>query len=105
MPEVARKDGVELVFSPDGSGSECESPTLQRSFQGSGDVFANSIGVVRLGDAMIPHSGPGCGTHAPTLSQGSPNVFANNRQLGRRGDVYGGNHILLTGSPNVFANS
>lgn len=105
MPPVARKDGVEIVYSPDGSGSECESPTVQRSYIGSDDVFANSIGVVRLGDAMLPHSGPGCGTHAPPLTNGSPNVFANNRPVGRLGDRYGGNHILVTGSPNVFANS
>lgn len=105
MPEVARKDLTETVFSPDGTGNDCKSPTTQRSFMGSSNVFANSIGVVRLGDEMVPHNGPGCGTHAPPLSRGSPNVFANNRAIGRKGDPYGRDHILLTGSPTVFANS
>lgn len=105
MPEVARKDRTEIVFSPDGSGNYCESPTTQTSLIGSDDVFANSIGVVRVGDPMNVHPGPGCGGHAPPLSEGSPNVYANNRPVGRRGDPYGGDHILMTGSPNVFANS
>lgn len=105
MPEVARKDRTEQVFSPDGSGNYCESPTIQASEVGSDDVFANNIGVVRIGDPMVEHPGPGCAGHAPPLSVASPNVFANNRAVGRKGDLYGGDHILLTGSPNVFANS
>jgi len=102
MPEVARKDSVDSVASPDGSGSGCGSPTTQSTDIGSGDVFCNGIGVVREGDAMISHPGPGCPPHAPTLSTYSSTVFINGKGCGRLGDEYSA-HIITSGSGNVFA--
>lgn len=111
MPKVARKDGKDKVKSPDGGGvsdankPECKIPSTQVSDKGSSNVFVNNIGVVRLGDAMKQHQGPDCAPHAPTLSKGSPTVFANNKAIGRKDDPYGGDHPLSTGSDNVFADS
>lgn len=103
MPEVARKDEKDTVDSPDGDGEFCKYPTIQATKAGSDNVFVNSIGVVRLGDAMTSHTSPGCEKHAPPLTSGSATVFANGRNLGRNGDAYGGDHIITSGSPNVFA--
>jgi len=118
MPAVARKAETDIVNSPDGAGRGCNSATTQATKIGSGDVFANSIGVVRAADAMKTHAGPGCPDHTPTLSTYSPNVYANFLNIGRKDDVYkiGGTgpdspglgditHPIMTGSPNVFANS
>lgn len=113
MPPVARKDGVDLVQSPDGGGvsdsqrPECKIPSIQRTNQGSSTVFADGIGVVREGDQMIQHQGPNCDPHAPVLTTYSPNVYADGLRVGRLGDHYNSensDHVLVTGSPNVWAN-
>lgn len=104
MPAVARDNEDDTVASPDGSGYQCGSPTIQATEVGSSNVFINGFGAVREGDPMKEHPGPGCSPHAPTLSSSSPNVFVNGKGLGRLGDAYGGNHIITSGSSNVFAN-
>lgn len=101
--QAARKDSVDSVFSPDGTGKNCNFPTTQSTSKGSSDVFINGIGAVRQGDAMKVHAGPGCPPHAPPLTSCSSTVFVNGKGIGRIGDVYGGNHPILTGSSNVFA--
>ncbi len=127
MPNVARKDGVDTV----NTGHGCDSTTVTGT--GSGNVFANSIGVVRRGDLDAGHTYPVvyyvfvpdpepppdpppdyiggtyvevivCEGHSQALSTYSPNVFANNLNIGRLGDTYSG-ETLTSGSPNVFANS
>lgn len=104
MPEVARKDSTDLVFSPDGSGVCCSAPAVHSTDKGSSDVKVNGIGVVRIGDPMIPHQYPGpcCATHAPALSTASSTVRVNGRFLARKGDAYAG-HVIITGSGNVNA--
>jgi len=121
MPNVARKDGVDTVST----GHGCDSQTVTNT--GSGNVFANSIGVVRKGDLDAGHNYPVvyyvfvpgnpedpedlgsyvpvvvCEGHTQALSTYSPNVFANNLNIGRLGDTYSG-ETLTSGSPNVFAN-
>ena len=52
MPKCARKDQVDSVASPDGSGICCPAPSTQATQVGSSNVFVNNIGAVRLGDAM-----------------------------------------------------
>lgn len=130
MPGVAWKDGSSTVECTDGEqGTVCRrSPapdntpiawnwdvdTTQSSNAGSGDVFANNIGVVRRDDVMIshPHGDPCTASainHAPPLDTYSPNVFANNKEIGRIGDHYDGDgtsqtHEITTGSTDVFAN-
>jgi|SaaInlV_150m_DNA_2_1039686.scaffolds.fasta_scaffold36134_2 uncharacterized Zn-binding protein involved in type VI secretion len=106
MPAAVRKDGVDATSDPDGSGFCCGSPSSHSTNAGSGNVFTNSIGNVRQGDAMITHTyaGPCCTPHAPTCSTHSPNVFINSKGAMRKGDAFGGDHITVTGSNNVFIN-
>jgi len=123
MPAVAQKDGVSLVAATDGAqGTLCgtrpnrwnwDTPTTQSSDVGSNDVFAETIGVVREDDTMISHpDGNPCTTspiyHAPALSTFSPNVFVNNKRVGRIGDKYNSDghfdHTIITGAATVFAN-
>jgi uncharacterized Zn-binding protein involved in type VI secretion len=70
---------------------------------GSGDVLANGIGVVRVGDVDTVHrfGGRNCSAqHQVALSAGSGTVFVNGKAIGRVGD---GSETLSSGSPNVFA--
>lgn len=79
----------------------CDASTVME--QGSGDVFVNSIGVVRKGDVNQTHAfgGRGCSSkHQIALSDGSPTVFVNGKPIGRVGD---GSEALASGSPNVFS--
>ncbi len=70
---------------------------------GSGNVFANSIGISRQGDANTGHKLPGvpCPSHAAPISSGSSTVFVNGKQCGRIGDPTCTS--VAGGSPNVFA--
>jgi len=95
MPAVSRiGDSVATNHGCDGSTTMAE---------GSGNVFANTIGVVRQGDNDTVHAygGRNCSArHQIPLSSGSPTVFVNGRPLGRVGD---GSETLSSGSPNVSA--
>ena len=105
MPAVARKDGVDQVNTVHNAiGSECkDAPTITATNAGSGDVFAENIGVVRLGDAVQAHTFPGCSTHQPGLVVGSGTVFVNNQACGRLGDTYGCGAEIISGAGTVFA--
>lgn len=103
MPAVARKSGVDQVYSPHGSGRNCASPTIQATNAGSSRVFIQGIGVVRRGDIMTEHPAPGCAPHAPALDLGSSRVFSEGLGVGRIGDTYGGEHPITTGSSRVFS--
>jgi hypothetical protein len=121
MPAIAQKSGSSSVSCTDGArGSPCaknrwlwNTPTTQVSDAGSGDVFAENIGVVRDGDIMISHpdGNPCTGgpiPHAPALSTFSPNVFVNNKAVGRIGDKYDSDghhsHTISATQGTVFAN-
>jgi len=129
MPGLAYKDGKSSVACTDGvRGKVCrragdppvpvawnwDANTTQSSNAGSGNVFVNNIGVVRKDDVMKshPHGDPctaGPVNHSPPLDTYSPNVYANNKQIGRIGDHYDGDgtsqtHEITSGSSNVFAN-
>ena len=68
----------------------------------STNVFANGIGIHRMGDAWTYHT---CGknTHAGVLAAGSRTVFVNGLPVGRIGDPVSCGSSILTGSANVFA--
>ena len=104
MPAVARRDEIDTVASPDGSGPCCSASSTQFTEEGSTNVFVNSIGAVRLGDTMIVHlyPGPCCAPHNPPLTSSSTTVFVNSKGVGRVGDDYQA-HIISSGSSNVFA--
>ena len=71
---------------------------------GSGNVFANGIGVSRQGDNTT-HLLPGvpCPPHAAPIAAGSSTVFVNGKGCGRVGDGISGCTSVAAGSPNVFA--
>jgi len=99
MPAVSRKDGTDTISTNHG----CDTTTVTDT--GSGNVFANNIGVVRKNDLTIVHqvpSGIACVPHQVPLTTYSGTVFANNLNIGRIGDSYTG-EILVSGSANVFA--
>ena len=105
MPEVARKDGTDSVNTVHNSiGKKCAvAPKVIATDAGSGDVFAEGVGVVRVGDIVEKHDIPNCIPHAPPLAVGSSTVFANGKPIGRKGDTYGGGEKILTGAGTVIA--
>ena len=114
MPLVARKDGAEAVNTvhvsvgdadPD-DGIACDAaPQVIATEQGSDDVFVESIGVVRKGDNEQAHTFPGCATHQTGLATHSPNVYANDKEIGRKDDTYTcGAKIITVSQTTVFAN-
>jgi uncharacterized Zn-binding protein involved in type VI secretion len=78
------------------------------SKEASEDVFANGIGIVRLGDEYEPHGRPG-GRHASAsdykhvAEAGSETVKINNKPAVRIGDaVDRDGDAVAAGSANVF---
>ena len=114
MPLVARKDGVDTVNTVHVSvgdddpldGIACDAdPQDIGTLDGSPDVFAEGVGVVRSGDNEEAHTIPGCSTHQTGLATFSPNVYANGKQIGRKDDTYGcGAQITSVTQSTVFAN-
>ena len=115
MPKVARKDAADIVntihvsvgdASPS-DGSICDAdPVDIATLEGSGDVFAENVGVVRKGDKQQKHTiPPACALHQTGLTAYSPNVFANNLNIGREKDTYGcGAKITSVTQSTVYAN-
>lgn len=82
-----------------------------KSIEGSPDVMANGIPVVRVGDAYDIHKFalfpaqspmPPVSPHDSVSAQGSTTVFANNKAVTRVGDQTSCADIVEIGSPNVF---
>lgn len=99
MPAITRKDGSDTIATNHG----CDTTTV--TSEGSSDVFANGIGIVRAGDLCEVHTipaGPVCVPHVVPLTSFSTMVFVNGRGVGRLGDEYSG-HTITSGSGNVFA--
>ena len=101
MPAVARQgdptttghgcDGTTTVVGPTGAGSK---------------VYANNIAVECKGNPTAAHtirSGNNCVPHNAVINVGSGNVFVGNIAIARVGDSTDGGSIT-DGSPNVFAN-
>ena len=71
--------------------------------QASDDVYANSLGAHRVGDAWQVHCcPPPC--HGGVLASGSPDVYANSRQWGRCGDPVSCGSSVATCSWDVILN-
>ncbi len=114
MPLVARKDQVDIVNTIHVSvgdadptdGTACDAdPQDIATLEGSSDVFAENVGVVRKDDNEVSHTIPGCSTHQTGLATYSDNVFANNLNIGRKDDTYGcGAQITVVTQSTVFAN-
>ena len=108
MTGIARKNEVDTVDTVHGAtgGNNCNaSKTNTATNEGSSDVFVNGTGVVRKGDKVKAHNnGVSCATHETPLSTYSPNVFANNKEIGRKNDTYSCGAKITSASTNVFAN-
>ena len=104
MPAVARSAGTDRVLSLTGSGYLCGSPLQTVTGTGSPNVFVNGIAIVRKSDTVGVHPRAGCSTDTSTLSTYSATVYANGLQIGRIGDEYTSDNIIISGSTNVFSN-
>ena len=72
---------------------------------GSGNVFANGIGISRQGDVNTAHLLPPapCPALSAPIASGSGTVFVNGKGCGRVGDGISGCTSVAAGSGNVFA--
>jgi uncharacterized Zn-binding protein involved in type VI secretion len=70
--------------------------------QGSSTVLINGFGIVRDGDLVGAHPRSGCGPDVSTLSSFSATVFVEGKGVGRIGDQYTSDNIIISGSSNVF---
>lgn len=98
MPAIARI-GDEIS-----TGHGCDA--VSTIFEGSNNVFCNSIGIARQGDAIAPHTipaGPVCVGHSAVINEGSPSVFVNGIPMARVGDSADAGSIT-EGSSNSYAN-
>lgn len=69
----------------------------------SGDVFANGIGIHRIGDHWPTHCNSIGACHDAVDAKGSSSVFANGKAVGRIGDDISCGDLIAAGSSNVFA--
>jgi|TARA_B110000444_G_C18389545_1_gene388604 uncharacterized Zn-binding protein involved in type VI secretion len=101
MPAVARGNSTDAVST----NHLCTGTTTTNVC--SPNVRANSIGIVRFGDAVTTHTFPPvpvCPNHAPTMSANtSTTVRVNSQPLAYLGSLYGGSENITTGSSNVFS--
>ncbi len=102
MPAIARASSTDRVFSFTGTGKNCGRPVQVATGSASCEVYANGSSVVRMGDAVGSHAAGGCGPDMSTLSTGSSSVFIGGNAVGRIGDEYSSDNIIISGSPNVF---
>lgn len=104
MPAVARASNTDKVLSRTGTGYLCGSPMQTTTgADGSPNVFVNGIAVVRQNDVVGVHPAAGCSTDTSGLSSYSSTVFVNGLGIGRIGDEYTSDNIIISGSTNVFA--
>lgn len=72
------------------------------SITSSEDVFVNELGAIRVGDQYD------AGVHKvsvpPKLQGGSPDVFVNDKALGRLKDPLDCGDTVMEASPDTFAN-
>ena len=97
MPAVAR------IGDPFATGHPCDGASTIA--EGSGNVFANSIGVSRRGDNSASHNllvGDVCVPHSVPITGGSAAVFVNAISIARVGDAID-KGAITGGSPDVFA--
>ena len=90
-----------VIFGSVCSGHGCFPPRPNDA--ASPNVFANSLGIHRVGDHWEDHCcGPAC--HDSHQGTGSPNVFVNSIPVARVGDSILCGSTNVGCSPNVHAN-
>ena len=97
MPPVSR------IGDPFATGHPCDGASAIAG--GSGNVFANGIGVSRRGDSSASHTilvGKICVPHVVPITGGSATVFVNEISIARVGDAID-KGAITGGTPDVFA--
>lgn len=102
MPEAARGNGNDSVYSLTGTGLFCLSPVTTATDQCSSDTFVNNIGAVREGDRVALHNSAGCGSDLSVLTIFSSKVIINNKGAGRKGDFYTPDNQITSGSEDTY---
>lgn len=98
MPKVVRET------DPLSTGHGCTGTTTLASHGQSPTVFANNLACAVPGAPTVVHTIGGiCVPHVAHLNAGSPNVFVENKPLGRVGDSADAG-AMSNGSPDVYAN-
>lgn len=85
------------------SGHGCFPP--RNNVQGSPNVFINGRPAHRQGDMWAAHCCPKQGCHPSALSIGSPTVYTNGKQQGRKDDPVACGSRVVTCSGDVFVGS
>lgn len=70
--------------------------------QGSGNVFAEGLGVHRVGDSWETHCNPTGDCHSGSTSRGSSSVYCNGKPVARVGDSISCGDTIATGRATVF---
>lgn len=102
MPAAARSGGIDNVFSKTGIGKDCAFPVTTVTGPGTCEVYINGFKAVREGDQVGSHAFIGCGPDNSNLTSFSSTVFIGSKGMGRIGDNYGSDNIIISGSPTVF---
>lgn len=99
---VARGNGNDRVFSKTGRLKRCRAPLNTATNQCSERVFVGNIGVVHIGHLVAPHPFVECVPDTSVLSDASTRVFIEKKGVGRIGDKYSSDNIIVSGSSRVF---
>lgn len=104
MPAAARSGGIDNVFSKTGigNGKDCAFPVITVTGTPTCEVYVNGHKAVRVTDQVGAHASYWCDPDTSTLTEGSSTVFIGGQGMGRIGDNYGSDNIIISGSPTVF---
>lgn len=103
MRAIATGDQTCVVLSLTGSGDECRFPTITSTNECSDKVTVGGFGVVTEGDMVNPHSkASDCSTDTSVLTTFSSKVTIGGKGVGRIGDKYTSDNIIISGSSKVF---
>lgn len=73
----------------------------RRTVGGSSNVFAEGLGVHRVGDSWVVHCNSSNECHTGATSTGSSNVYCNGRKVARMGDSISCGDRIATGRDTV----
>lgn len=103
MAAIARGNQKDKVLSKTGSGDDCKYPKNTTTGTDSSDkVFIQGFGAVVAGDRVGPHSKRDCVPDTSVLTTYSSKVFVGGKGVGRIGDKYTDDNIIVSGSDKVF---
>jgi uncharacterized Zn-binding protein involved in type VI secretion len=102
MPAAARSSGIDKVFSKTGIGKDCAFPVTTVTGTPTCEVYIDGFKAVREDDQVGSHAFIGCSPDTSNLTSFSSTVFIGGKGMGRIGDNYGSDNIIISGSQTVF---